>query len=275
VHLYLNDEYRGIYLVTDQVEKKSNRVDISDDGFLFENDGRYSWEPLWFKTTRKGYYYTFKYPDPEDGEIAEGDENFNFITGLVNSFESALYGNDFKDPDEGYRKYIDPQSFARWYLAMELMANYDPNFYYVLPSRQEKILAGPVWDAEWSLGLAYREDEYSSWAGLPTKPDRYQQIWSKWKYFGRLFEDPYFVDIVRKEWEALQPQIPAFKEKMAQVAANISDEQVKNFERWWILDWPVSVGLVYFGSWEKEVEYVNGFFADRVEWLGNFLTTLP
>ena len=53
----------------------------------------------------------------------------------------------------------------------------------------------------------------------------------------------------------------------------IKAEQVKNFERWWILDWPVSVGLVYLGSWEKEVEYVQNFFADRVEWLDRFLRT--
>ena len=225
-------------------------------------------------TQHRQYWYTFKYPDPEDGEIAAGDDSFNFITAFMNDFEAALYGDDFKDPVNGYRKYIDVETFAKWFLVMELTANLEPNMYYVLPSRDAKLQIAPTWDAEWSMGLAYREDEYAGWAGLPTQPDRYQQIWSKWKYFGRLFEDPYFVDIVRKEWQALYPQIPAFKEKMALVAANISDEQVRNFERWWILDWPVSVGLVYFGSWEKEVEYVDGFFSDRIEWLGHFLTTL-
>lgn len=274
VHLYLNDEYRGIYLVTDQVEKKSNRVDISDDGFLFENDGRYSWEPLWFRTTRKGYYYTFKYPDPEDGEIAEGDENFNFITGLVNSFESALYGNDFKDPDEGYRKYIDPQSFARWYLAMELMANYDPNFYYVLPSRQEKILAGPVWDAEWSLGLTYKASETADWAKSPAQPDSEQAIWSEWKYYGRLFEDPYFVGVVKEEWAKLKPQLDTFRAKIASVAASISIEQVQNFERWDILDTFVSVELVCTGSWEAEVAYIADFFNKRVQFVDDTLNQM-
>jgi hypothetical protein len=273
VELYLNDEYLGIYLLTDQVEKKSNRVDIEDDGFLFENDNYFWEEPLNFMTDRRGYWYTFKYPDPEDGEIAAGDENFKFITGFMNDFEAALYGENFTDPVNGYRKYIDVETFAKWFLVMELTANLEPNMYYVLPSRDSKLQIAPTWDAEWSLGLAYREDEYAGWAGIPAQPDRYQQIWSRWKYFGRLFEDPYFVDIVRKEWDNLQPRIPAFKEKMALVAANISDEQVRNFERWWILDYPISVGLVYFGSWEKEVEYVDTFFADRVDWLGGFLNS--
>ena len=275
VELYLNDEYLGIYVLTDQVEKKKGRVDIEDDGFLFENDNYFWDEPLNFMTERRGYWYTFKYPDPEDGEIVAGDDNFNFITTFMNDFEKALYGDNFTDPVNGYRKYIDAETFAKWFLVMELTANLEPNMYYVLPSRDSKLQIAPTWDAEWSMGLAYREDEYAGWSGLPAQPDRCQQIWSKWKYFGRLFEDPYFVDIVRKEWETLCPQIPAFKEKMAMMASNISDEQVRNFERWWILDWPVSVGLVYFGSWEKEVEYVDSFFADRVEWLGHFLATLP
>ena len=38
VELYLNDVYLGIYVLTDQVEKKTDRVDIEDDGLLFEND---------------------------------------------------------------------------------------------------------------------------------------------------------------------------------------------------------------------------------------------
>ena len=274
VQLYLNGQYHGMYVLTDQVEKKKGRVDIEDDGFLFENDNYFWDEPLNFMTERREYWYTFKYPDPEDGEIVAGDDNFQFITNFMNDFESALYGDDFKNPTTGYRKYIDVQTFAKWFLVQELIANLEPNMYYVLPSRKDNLQVAPVWDAEWSLGLAYREDEYAGWAGLPTQPDRYQAIWSKWKYFGRLFEDPYFVDQVRKEWEALKPKLPAFQEKMAYVADGISADQGRNFDKWGTLGWHVSVGLVRFDTWEEEVSYVSDFFKDRVVWLDNYLTTL-
>lgn len=271
VQLYLNDEYVGMYILTDQVEKKKNRVDIEDDGFLFENDNYFWEEPLNFMTDRRQYWYTFKYPDPEDGEIVAGDDNFKFITGFMNDFEAALYGDDFRDPYKGYRKYIDVESFAKWFLVQELTANLEPNMYYVLPSRGSKLQIAPVWDAEWSMGLAYRKDEYSSWEGLPAQPDRYQMIWSRWKYFGRLFEDEYFVNVVRQEWEALKPELPSFKEKMAAVAESISEGQAQNFRRWNTLTWHVSVGLVRFDTWEEEVAYVENFFADRVEWLDGLL----
>ena len=274
VQLYLNGQYHGMYVLTDQVEKKNGRVDIDDDGFLFENDNYFWDEPLNFMTERREYWYTFKYPDPEDGEIVAGDDNFQFITNFMNDFESALYGDDFKNPTTGYRKYIDVQTFAKWFLVQELIANLEPNMYYVLPSRKDKLQIAPVWDAEWSLGLAYREDEYAGWAGLPTQPDRCQAIWSKWKYFGRLFEDPYFVDQVRKEWDVLKTELPAFQDKMAYVADGISPDQARNFDKWGTLRWHVSVGLVRFDTWEEEVAYVSDFFKDRVAWLDNYLTTL-
>ena len=274
VQLYINGRYNGMYVLTDQVEKKSNRVDIEDDGFLFENDNYFYQEPLNFQTSRKGYWYTFKYPDPEDGEIAAGDENYDYIVGFMNEFEKALYGNDFKDPEKGYRKYLDVRSFAKWFLVEELTANLEPNMYYVLPSRGAKLQIGPVWDAEWSLGLAYRENENAGWASVPTQPDSEQAIWSKWKYFGRLFEDPYFVEAVREEWAALLLELPSYRQRMAEVAEGISEDQVQNFERWSVLNSYISVGLVYFGSWEAEVKYVADFFDKRVEGLGTYLAKL-
>ena len=216
-------------------------------------------------TDHRQYWYTFKYPDPEDGEIAAGDDSFKFITGFMNDFEAALYGDSFKEPDVGYRKYIDVETFAKWFLVQELTGNLEPNMYYVLPSREAKLQIAPVWDAEWSMGLAYREDETAGWAALPAEPDRDQQIWTKWKYFGRLFEDEYFVNAVRKEWEDFQPMLPVFRAKMAAVAENISEAQVRNFTRWNTLYWHVSVGLVRFDTWEEEVTYVNDFFDHRVK----------
>ena len=272
VQLYLNDKYVGLYVLTDQVEKKSNRVDIEDDGYLFENDNYYWMEPLQFKTSTRSYWYTFKYPDPEDGEIAVGDDKYNYITGFMDEFETALYGDNFKDPENGYRKYVDVETFAKWFLVQELIANLEPNMYYVLPTRGAKLQIGPLWDAEWSLGLAGKSDESAYWDRIPAQPDRYKEIWTKWKYYGRLFQDEYFVNVVRSEWETLKAQLPSFMNKMDAVAKSISEEQVANFEKWQILGKEgLSVVLVCQDTWEKEVEYVKDFFTDRIECVDNCL----
>lgn len=273
VHLFLNGLYKGVYLLTDQVEKKKHRVDIEDDGFLFENDN-YAWEePLRFVTETKRYQFSFKYPDPEDGEIVEGDDNFNYIVGLMNAFEEALYGPDFKNPATGYRRYIDVESFAKWYIVAELTANHDPNMYYVLPSRGKKIQKGPLWDSEWSLGTSYRGGPTDSWATPPRKPDPHQHIWSRWKYFGRLFQDPYFKQEVRRVWEEFEPRIPLLKEKLELVADSISEAQAMNFAQWPVIGTYLGASIICLDSWEAEVEYNADFFDERVKWMDEFLNS--
>ena len=271
VHLYLNGEYKGVYLLTDQIEKKKHRVDIADDGFLFENDN-YAWaEPLRFVTAKKGYQFSFKYPDPEDGEIVEGDDNYYYILRYMNSFEEALYGDNFKDPATGYRKYIDVESFAKWYIVAELTANHDPNMYYVMPHRGAKLKKGPLWDSEWSLGTSYRGGPTDAWAVPPRKPDPHQVIWGNWKYFGRLFQDPYFKEVVKKEWEEFKPRIPMVKEKLEDVAACINEAQAMNFARWPVIGTYLGASLICLGSWEEEVQYNSDFLDERVRWMDDFL----
>ena len=271
VHLFLNGSYKGVYVLTDQVEKKKNRVDIENDGFLFENDN-YAWaEPLRFVTAKKGYQFSFKYPDPEDGEIAAGDMNYNYIVNFMNNFEAALYGDDFKDPGLGYRRYIDVESFAKWYLVAELTANHDPNMYYVLPHKGAKLQKGPMWDSEWSLGTSYRGGPTDAWAAPPRKPDPYQHIWSKWKYFGRLFQDPYFKSVVKEEWEEFKPRIPELKAKLEEVATTINEAQAMNFAQWPVMGSYLGASLICLGSWEEEVKYNADFFDKRCQWMDDFL----
>ena len=78
IDVYINNQYQGNYLLTDQVEVDKNRVavdkqeatmtelpDISG-GYLLEIDGFAASEPVWF-TTSQGLKVTVKYP--KDDEI--------------------------------------------------------------------------------------------------------------------------------------------------------------------------------------------------------------
>lgn len=273
VKLYVNKEYRGVYTFIDQIEKKKGRVDIEDDGYLFENDNYYMSEPLYFVSEVKRYPFTFKYPDPEDGEIAEGDEKYEYIRNFMNTFETLLYSDDFLSRD-GYRNMVDLESFAKWFIIAELTATQDPNMYYVLPARGARLQTGPLWDSEYSLGISYRSDPAGAWAVPPFKPVFDQKIWSRWKYYGRMFQDPFFIEAVRKEWARLKPRIPAVQEKLAAVAHNISEAQKSNFEKWQILNSYEGAGLICLGSWEAEVEYCEDFLRQRVQWLDEFIKSL-
>lgn len=273
VNLYVNREYRGIYVLIDQVEKSSWRVDIEDDGFIIENDNYFYNEPLSFTTDLKNYPFSFKYPDPQDGEIVLGDDNYNYIVSYMNAFEAFLYSDGFLSKD-GYRDFVDLHSFAKWFLMAELTATHDPNMFYVVPARGAQLRMGPLWDAEYTLGLSYRGDPVGAWGTPGMKPDPHQKIWSRWKYFGRMFADPFFIRAVCEEWEDLKPRIPALKKKLAEVAENLSYAQKANFEKWQILDSYEGAGIICLGSWEAEVQYCADFFDERVIWMDEFLESI-
>jgi len=191
VDVILNGSYNGTYVLCEHVEEARNRVNIDHDGYLIErNDLYWNQEPLWFTTERSKINFTFKYPDTD--EMTRGDESYNFIKNFMDDLETALASSNFTDPDEGYRKYVDTESFAKWYLVQEVLGNIEPNPYYVLKSQTAKLQMYPVWDAEWSLGLAAMEN--NRWVPAPYVSP-VEKYYRKDHYIGRMFEDPYFQNI--------------------------------------------------------------------------------
>ncbi|MGN1215938.1 MAG: CotH kinase family protein [Candidatus Cryptobacteroides sp.] len=271
VELYLNGSYNGVYLLIEQVEKAKHKIDIGDEGFIIEDDNYYSWEPLYFKTDLYGRHYTFKYPDVSDGEISRNDDNYNYIKDFMNKMEASLRSGDFRDPEKGYRKYIDVPSFVRWYLVMELLSCQDPNFFYVLPARGEKLKMYPAWDAEWILGNAYAGP--GGWTSLPQDFEKLEN-WRKKRYFPELFRDPYFVEQVYFTWQDLKERLGDVREAVALETETIRLAQEDNFEKWDILNRRVSVEQIVFGSWERELDYASDWFEKRIAWFDTYISDL-
>ena len=78
--------------------------------------------------TDRGNPFTFKHPDTDD--ITQ--QQVAYIKDYVNKFEYVLYSQNFMDPEEGYRKYIDVDSWVNWYLVQETLCNKDTNYYFFL-----------------------------------------------------------------------------------------------------------------------------------------------
>lgn len=132
----------------------------------------------------------------------------------------------------------------------------------------------PMWDAEWSLGLASQGNSEDPWGWYrPPYPPLHGDvnIWNNRKYFVYLFKDEFFVNEVRKVWCDFLQHIPELKRILSSKKDDIKYAQKCNFERWPILNEYVAVGLVALGSWEAEVEYINNYFNSRVQWLNTFL----
>lgn len=267
VDLYINDNYNGTYLLTDKVEKGNNRIKVNDDGYLIENDGYYQQEPLYFLTDSFNYGYSFKYPDPDDGEISFNDDNFSFIVRFMNELEQELLKLKEIDNDEFINK-IDLESFAKWYITAELTATRDPNFYYVLTSKNSKLKMMPIWDAEWSLGL------WPTFAGhdpyLEMKDIAY---WKNGKYFSCLFNNKTFIKVLQSEWNKFKGNTSEIKDNINKTIELIRYSQEDDFKIWSNTRNQYKLNLS-FEQWEENIKYINAFFDDRVIWMDSYIMNL-
>lgn len=133
--LFINGEYRGIYSLMEKVKRNKNRVDISklttDDnsgsdvtgGYIFKIDrntgqGDAGWTSQYSAPNNDDFKTNFLFEYPQDGDITDSQKAY--LSSFVDSFETALYGPDFQDPEIGWRRYADENSFIDFMLIQEM-----------------------------------------------------------------------------------------------------------------------------------------------------------
>ncbi len=122
VELYLNGDYRGVYMLVESVKEGNadlegnlSRCAVSEDGYVIENDPYWWNEDLYFRTSIMKKNITFKYPDPDDMT----ESRLSYIRDYVNGFERALrYDYDVYE-------FIDGRSFSAWVMVHEYLGCYD------------------------------------------------------------------------------------------------------------------------------------------------------
>jgi hypothetical protein len=262
VELFINNEFLGVYQVTQKVEESSNRVNIGDDGYLLEVDQLQRLDPddVFFETNN----YLFNIKDPN---LDFGDNQYNIIKNYIELTENTLLGNNFTHPAEGYSKYIDVDSFVDWYLINEITKNNDAIFYssvYMNYTPGGKLKMGPVWDYDISLGnINYNNNETTD--GFWIK----KVIW-----YSRLFEDPNFISKVKTRFNYFYDNSDLFQESINSNSLYLNQSQERNFYKWPILGTYIWPNNVFFSTYDEEVIYLKEWLNERLEWLNDNLNEL-
>lgn len=260
VEVVLNGEYWGNYQLTSNVEIHENRVNITSlkpaditGGYLLELDFKLD-APLNWRTT-KNIPFTMKDPD----ELTP--EQLTYIKTYMQDTENALYSADWKDPVIGYAKYIDPDSFMRWYAVEETVKNQDSwdfssIFYY--KNAGAKLGMGPIWDFDISMGNC----DYS----VSKNPDSWYTRNGAWMI--RLAQDPTWNFKWRAKWAAIRnKEVKQLFTDIDNYSAYLKLSAEQNFKRWPILDQYVYPNAVVLGTYDKEVAYLKDFMTKRVAWI--------
>lgn len=165
VELYLNQEYVGLYLISEKIEVDENRVAITQQGsylFSLEDRGRIITQNLPHYETTAGQVIRIRYPEVLD------ESNNKTIASIVQQAENAILSDDGVDPGSGvaWDELIDVDSWARKYLVEEIFANLDAgkwSQYFYVDGNDEKIYAGPVWDYDLSMAISWQTTMPNIW----------------------------------------------------------------------------------------------------------------
>ena len=128
VELYLNNEYRGVYVLMEKIKRDKNRVAISsldpNSNFGDNLTGGYILKFDWAETgdNNGGFFslidgmrYNYHYPKPD--EISSEQENY--IQSYINSYENIMNSNKYNS-EEGYSSFIDIGSFVDFVILQEI-----------------------------------------------------------------------------------------------------------------------------------------------------------
>ncbi|MBN2021319.1 MAG: lamin tail domain-containing protein [Pirellulales bacterium] len=274
-------DYVGVYVLVEKIKLDENRVDIEklsagqnsepeiSGGYIFKKD-RLDPGDTGFTTSRG---QVFGYVEPKEDEISA--EQTAWLTNYINAFETALYGANYRDPEVGYAAYIDVDSFIDAHILVELTKNIDgyrlSSFYY--KDRDGKLKMGPLWDYNLSLGNANYLD------GWLAEGFYYPLISSgEYPYFGRLFQDPDFVQRYIDRWTELRQDLFSNERLLGDIdtlAALLGESAARNFQRWPILGTYVWPNWFIADTYQEEIDFMKDWLEDRLAWWDSLYLAAP
>ncbi len=274
--LVVNGEYRGVYVLIEKIKRDTERVDIDklkpeeisgDDltgGYILKKDKLTGSSGEYWRTRIGGIYFQYEYP--KFSEITPEQEDY--ILNYLDNFEEVLVSDQFMDPENGYRKYLNESSFVDLFIINEISKNVDgyflsTYFFKDKESKGGKLTAGPVWDYNLSFGYAnYREGYKTEGFQLRVNP-------SPW-WWDRLIQDPKFVSTIKSRWNDLRENQFTDDALMAiidSLSLLLEESQQRNFERWDILGHDIWPGYYVCESFEDEIDSLKTWTIERLRWL--------
>jgi subtilisin-like proprotein convertase family protein len=291
VELVIDGEYQGVYVLMEAITRSSDRVDIAKltptdnagdsltGGYIIKIDRRNGSNiDGWYSniaSTSPSDTIFYQYHYPESDRITQQQKTY--IQDYVRDFEQALLSSNYKDPVNGYRKYIDMESFVDYFILTEFSKNIDgyrlsTYLYKDKDSKGGKLTLGPVWDYD----LAYGNADY----GMASDPSgwqftTYDTQFPMPKWWSQMVQDTAFMNRVKCRW--LQLRLFTIDpnnigEVIDETTSLLNESQARNFTVWPTLGtvvWPnpSPVPTTYQG----EVDALKNFIASRISWLDNNL----
>ena len=282
--LFINGDYRGVYMLMENIKRDNDRVDIATllpsdtvgnevtGGYILKVDriqGDFDggWASPYPRLGGDEQFIQMHKPEANDLHPLQ----FDYIQNHFTEFEHALAGPNFTDDALGYRAFIEPESFIDMYFANEVTKNVDAYrlstyFYKEKDSDGGKIVMGPWWDYNLGFGNSDGCDSYlTSGFESNTGCRVLHPFW--WE---RLREDADYRGLTRCMWDDYRSDAwsdESLNGIIDSLATLLAGPSIRDHARWPRLGeyvWPnVFIGATY----DEEVTFLRNWILDRVAWL--------
>ena len=279
VDVYLNNDYQGSYMVTDQVEVKSGRVEVEqnssneDTGYLVELDQRlveYNMpgkNETWFEINARdggnsrNIPFDIKYP-----EVDEEFFRHEQLVYIQNYMQTAL--NSIAN-HSNWQDYLDINTAVDFFLVEDLFKNVDVGYAsaFMYKNKGGKLHFGPLWDFDLS-SLNQGHIDYN----MRQHYDWYSSRWDKNPFCYFLMKDNDFKKALKERWEEWYPNLlNDINSLISSVTRLIEDSRIRNFQKWDIIgknwDWYTSSEVYDAKTYDAQIVLLKGWFNNRITWM--------
>lgn len=291
--LVLNGQYQGVYLLVEKIKRDKHRVDIEKmettdntgdaltGGYIIKidketgtNSGQ-GWNSLYSPYSGAWQNTFFQYDYPKATDITTQQKSY--IRQHMNAVENSIAGENFKDANLGYRKYIDTQSLMDYIIMNEITKNPDAYrlstyFYKERDSDGGKIKFGPVWD----FNLGFGNVDYCT-QGNPEGLviTTFNKVcpgdgWVIHFWWNRFLEDESFYEALKLRWKNLRAE-QFSNDRVNFVIDSLStmleQPQQRNFQRWPVLGQYVWPNYFVGSTYAEEKSFLKTWVNSRIAYL--------
>ena len=273
--------YAGLYVLEERIKAGNDRVPIDDivspaatahpalsGSYLFKADradaDEFSWRTARNFPSSDGRYMVLAYPKIYSVQ----PEQTNYIVAAFNAFENTINGANPMHPETGIARHIDTLSFVDFHMFKMFSMDVD---IFTLSSwfhkdRSGKIMAGPLWDFDRSLGpYGYNETSYPNvkrWDAWTFASEPF----TRGDFWGRLHAQPAFRRLYWDRWFELRKSVFSETNLVATITALKALIPEAAAERD-IAKWNQRPNQQFGTTHASEIQWLTWFVTNRVNWI--------
>ncbi|UKK54887.1 CotH kinase family protein [Prevotella sp. E2-28] len=278
VDMVLNNEYIGTYQISDQIDVRPHRVNITEQpypisdttditgGYLLEVDGFK--DGNYFISTNEAPI-TIHYPEQDEIDSKQTAYIKNYIN---NTFETSLFSQNFTNAETGYRAFVDTTSLIDWYLCTEISANIDGfwSTYCYKDRGDQRLFFGPLWDYDIAYNNDHRvQNDMRLQSSVNSLMADIAYSGSK-VWITRMWEDPWFQKTVYTRYKELLDSglVNYMQSKVDSLNNLLSQSQQMNYQKWGISR-KMYHEVVLYSSYDQYISDLKSFITQHCEYLLN------